>query len=172
LKSPTADDALRIPHAAILLRTSRRVCGVLQIVLCKLKDHADQELSGLLDLKGPPQEHILKWYTDQNLLPNNPARFSSQPTFFGRGTTSPRVRVLIEERTGTVRNFLNLSQLVNDCNSDSRWECRAFRYGSGFARSARAIVCTAVDVPHVPHAMGYLRKNVWCPPHGMGWAPT
>jgi hypothetical protein len=113
---------------------------VLQIVLCKFLDHADESLKGSLDLRGPPQDYIIKWYRDRNLLPDNPANFSSQPGLLGRLTSSPRVRVLIEQRNGTVRTFLNLQQLLGGCNSDTGpWECRAFSLGSNFVRSAEAL---------------------------------
>ncbi len=103
-----------------------------KVVLCKIDDHLVSPSPGLV---GPAAKYVYDWYKSEGLLPINPAGFSG----WGEGEGEEgalRFRVLVETRSGTVRNMGNKESLIRQCNeAGGPWECRAWPMGSNFARS-------------------------------------
>eukprot|EP00884_Botryococcus_braunii_P002398 jgi/Botrbrau1/12159/Bobra.0186s0070.1 len=113
--------------------------GVPQHVRDVMRPYTRNDVASLADFSSRLPSTTPSPYTAEgthtrgrNLIPANPVNFSAKPTSTPRFGPKPKVRVLIEERQGTVRTISNLRQLLDDCNSEGNWECRPYSFGSDF----------------------------------------
>eukprot|EP00884_Botryococcus_braunii_P011138 jgi/Botrbrau1/20024/Bobra.200_1s0030.1 len=129
-----ADFSSRLPASYPSNSTGegRHVRCFQKVVVCKVLDFLESYAHSM-DWAAP--NYVYRWYHEKGLLPQNPADFT--PLTEGR---EPRIRVLIEARSGTVRTLDNLESLVRQCNEDpGPWECRSLAMGSDFARDIAAM---------------------------------
>ena len=84
--------------------------------------------------RSPPAEPVA------HRLEKAPLRLHGRPAFVPQSAAGQQqpLRVLLEQRGGPVRNFVDLPQLLGSCNAAGDTLCRAFTFAGDYARCSPA----------------------------------
>ncbi|KAK9908475.1 hypothetical protein WJX75_008501 [Coccomyxa subellipsoidea] len=119
-----------------------------KVILCKL---AAADFSHMYDVGQATRAH----YAAASLI-RNPAGFPKAATE-ASGAASVSLNVLIEQRHGVVRNFLNMDQLLRDCSDSEDLQgasvsCRSATFASDLAWNIAAV--STADILVTIHGSG------------------